>query len=536
MVPILFTKDATVFTTNGIGRLTDTLSCRVTEERNGVYEMEMTYLAGGIFYDQIDIGSIIVCKPFEDGTRQAFRVYNITKPLNQVVTIQANHISYDLSYIPVRPFGATGITATLTGLRANAMEECLFSFVTHGIGNEETAYNMTIPKSMRACLGGTQGSVLDVFSGSGGIEYLWDNYTVNLYRNRGSDTGFQLRYGKNITGLELQNNGADIYTGVVPYYANEEQNIVLIGATQYSTVAPLYPYNRTQIVDVSGEFSATPTITELNEAGYKIAQAQAGLLQTNVKVNFVALWQTENYRDVAPLEKVKLCDTVRVIVPDLGISYSAKVIKTVFDVLKERYESIEIGDTASSLSKTLAGQIGDVSSLINRQDKIVSFVRQIDLENGEFRQTISEQYENLDRQVDGLDTTVNGSGGLVAQMTDIQQNGAKISLSARQEILQTASNTAKGYADDVQGNLDDTNERVTSLETTMSVTPQGVSINQGTDGNYVLITDAGLNIYVDNTIQAMATKDGFIATNFMTGDWHIEPYGSNVLNFYKRRS
>lgn len=536
MVPILFPKDATVFTTNGIGRLTDTLTCRVTEERNGIFEMEMTYLAGGIYYDQIDIGSIIVCKPYEDGTRQAFRVYHITKPLNKVVTINANHISYDMSYIPVRPFGATGITATLAGLRANAMEDCPFTFITHNINNEETAYNMTVPKSMRACLGGTQGSVLDVFSGSGGIEYLWNNYEVHLYRDRGEDTGFQLRYGKNIVGLELQSNGADIYTGVVPYYSNEEANVVLIGATQYSTATALYPYNRTVIVDVSGEFENTPTIAELNEAGARLAEAQTALLQTNIKVNFVALWQTEEYRNLAPLEKVKLCDTVRVFVPDLRISYTAKVIKTVFDVLKERYDSIEIGDTSSSLSKTLAGQIGEVSSILQKQDKIVSFVRQIDLENGEFRQTISEQFGNLEEQVEGIDTTVNGSGGLVSQMTDIQQNGAKIQLSAKQEILAEADATAKGYADDVQGNLNDTNDRVNSLETTMAVTPQGVSISQGTTGNYVLITDDGLRIYVDNTVQATATKDGFVATNFMTGDWHIEPYGANVLNIYKRRS
>ena len=142
MMPKLFDKTATTFTTDGIGRLKDCLSCEVTEERNGVFDLEMVYLAGGQWYDQIELGSLVVVKPYEDGTPQAFRVYEITKPINRRVTIYAHHISYDMNYIPVRPFSATGIQNALTGITTNATEACPFTLTTT-ITNEETAYILT---------------------------------------------------------------------------------------------------------------------------------------------------------------------------------------------------------------------------------------------------------------------------------------------------------------------------------------------------------------------------------------------------------
>lgn len=36
MIPILFASDATEFDRNGIGRLSDCISCTVTEERNAL--------------------------------------------------------------------------------------------------------------------------------------------------------------------------------------------------------------------------------------------------------------------------------------------------------------------------------------------------------------------------------------------------------------------------------------------------------------------------------------------------------------------
>ena len=73
-------------------------------------------------------------------------------------------------------------------------------------------------------------------------------------------------------------------------------------------------------------------------------------------MSFVALWQTEQYKDIAPLERVKLCDTVTVEYDKLGVSAKAKVISTEYDVLAERYNSIGIGDAKSTLTEQFLSQ------------------------------------------------------------------------------------------------------------------------------------------------------------------------------------
>ena len=81
MKPILFAKDETDFTTNGLGRL-DCISCHVIEERNGMYELEAEIPITGTNASNVEMLSIIGVIPHDGGTIQPFYVYKITKPIN----------------------------------------------------------------------------------------------------------------------------------------------------------------------------------------------------------------------------------------------------------------------------------------------------------------------------------------------------------------------------------------------------------------------------------------------------------------------
>ena len=122
MTPILYSSTESTFTTNGIGGLSDCISCVVTEERNGQYTLEVVYPIDGAHFSDLSYSSIIKCIPSDGATAQLFRVYKISKPLNGKVTIDAEHISYQLSYIPVAPFTAGSCPAALNGLKTNSME------------------------------------------------------------------------------------------------------------------------------------------------------------------------------------------------------------------------------------------------------------------------------------------------------------------------------------------------------------------------------------------------------------------------------
>ena len=97
MIPVLYSPNAIDFTSFGLGALTDTISCEVTEERNGVFECLLKYQVSGQHYELITKECIIKAKPNAAAADQAFRIYRITKPLKGIVSIYGQHISYDLA-------------------------------------------------------------------------------------------------------------------------------------------------------------------------------------------------------------------------------------------------------------------------------------------------------------------------------------------------------------------------------------------------------------------------------------------------------
>ena len=354
MIPILFPAGATAWTTNGLGRLSDTISAKVEEERNGSYELTLEYPVDGIHYQDLAISNLILAKPADGKDPQPFRIYKITRPMGGKVTVCAEHLSYQLSMIPVVPFTAPSCLAALQGLKLNAAEACPFDFYTDKtIGTQWTVQQ---PASIRELLGGTDGSILETYRG----EFEFDGYDVHLWTNRGTDAGVVIRYGKNLTNLEQEENIENTYTGIMPYWQKEDEDgtvttVLLPERVLHSDRAANFPYQRTIPVDFSGEFEEQPTEQELRDAGEDYILANnIGIPSVNVKVDFIALWQTEEYRDLAALERVNLCDTVTVRFDKLGVDVTAKVIKTNFDVLTERYNEIEVGDAKGTLGGTIS--------------------------------------------------------------------------------------------------------------------------------------------------------------------------------------
>lgn len=347
MKPILYTSTEREFSTNGIGILSDAATCVVTEERNGSYELEMQYPVMGLHYASITYRSLILAKPKPDGEPQPFRVYRITRPLGGLVTVYARHISYDLSGVVVPPFSATGVEGVFDAIQAKAVpQDSGFTFWTDKTSTSGVA--TTVPNSVRSLLGGIRGSILDVFGG----EYEFDRFTVKLWRRRGEDRGVTIRYGKNLTDLEQDANCASVYTAVYPYWTSEEVTVEL---PEKIVEAPgTYDFVRILPLDLTSVFDGQPTPDQLRtSAQYYIADNNVGVPRVSLSLSYAQL----------DGEKVDLCDTLTVTFAAMGVNTTAKVIKTVFDVLQDRYSSVEIGDMRASISETIAGQAESISAL-----------------------------------------------------------------------------------------------------------------------------------------------------------------------------
>lgn len=350
MKPVLYPSQETAFGSNGLGVLTDAASCVITEERNGAFELEMTYPVSGIHYKEIAPRCIILAKPNPVDDPQPFRVYRITKPMGGLVTVYGEHISYDLAGVPASPFAAESAPDAMEKLKSFSAIPTPFSFWT----DKDTAGTMgiTAPVALRSLLGGREGSVLDVYGG----EYKFDRYTVRLYNQRGQNRGASIRYGKNLTDLTQDENIAGVYTGVYPYWSSMEGALVQL--PEKILPAPgNYDFTRIMTLDLSSEFQEPPTQDQLRARAEAYMKANnIGVPKVSLTVSFVPLEQTEEYKDIGLLERVELCDTVNVEFPALGVSATAKCVRTVYDALLDRYKSVELGDARTNIADTIAAQ------------------------------------------------------------------------------------------------------------------------------------------------------------------------------------
>lgn len=372
MIPILYAGNEKDFLNNGLGRLSDAIKCTVEEERNGIYELEMTYPITGVHYADIQENNIIYAPSEDGGVNQAFIIYKISKPINGIVTINAQHISYLLNGFIVMPYTATSIADALNKINANAVPETGFTFSTDILLSKP--FKLDTPRSIRSLLGGESGSLLDVY---GGHDYYFNNFTVSLLADRGHDNGVTIRYGKNLTDLNAVSNTTNVYTGIVPYWMDSETSTIVFvdDYVVYSEHAATYPYKYIKCVDFSMDFEEAPSKAQLfARAESYLASNDGWKIKNNIEVSFVSLADTEEYKNIAPLERVKLCDTVTVEYSKLGISFKTKVIRTVYNVLLNRYDSIELGDTTYTLAQAIS-QANDTPTLQETTSAIQSAVQ-----------------------------------------------------------------------------------------------------------------------------------------------------------------
>lgn len=350
MIPILFPDTAEQFSTQGLGALSDAISCTVHEVLNGEYELEMEYPMDGIHYSEMTARCIIYAIPSPYRSPQPFRIYRQSRPLDGIVTFYARHISYDLSGVPVTPFSSSGVVDTLASIEQSWAIPCSFHFWTDKTTSAN--FSISVPSATRSILGGTEGSVLDVYGG----EYEWDGFTVRLWNHRGQDNGVTVSYGKNLTDISQDYNDSGVLTGIMPYWLGQDGT--LVQSNPAIIEAPgTYDFENIQPVDFSQDFEEQPTVEQLTERGQQYVNANdVGKPTVSTTVSFVQLEQMEQYKDLALLEKCDIGDSVTVRFPRLGVDSKARIVEIETDVLMERYNSVTLGNVQASMSSIVSDQ------------------------------------------------------------------------------------------------------------------------------------------------------------------------------------
>ena len=367
---LLYDPEEKLFNTNGIGSLADAVSCIVTEERNSSFELELVYPITGQHYADIQHRSLIFVKPNPFDQPQPFRVYRISKPLNGLVTVYAWHISYDLNGIPVRPFHTYTIDATLSALTTNAAITNDFTYSTDKPDSMAGEVWTDAPYSVRAILGGIEGSVLQMYRG----EFKFDRFNVALLTNRGANNGVTLRYGKNIVGMTQDEDYSGLYTGVAPFWKGEDTAVYLPETIVFAQGS--FGFERILSLDLSGEFDAEPTLDQLRtRAAQYISDNAISTPKDSLDID---------YAMDATIGSVRLCDTVSCLYMALGVQATAKVVKTVYDALLERYKSITLGSIRSNFADSYAQQTQNLTRRIRNIESDYT-------STGEAREIVTEE-------------------------------------------------------------------------------------------------------------------------------------------------
>lgn len=356
MIPILYDQSEKLFVSGGLGFLANCTRCQVSQERNGIFECEFDYPITGPLYDKIQERAIVFATHDDSGDPQPFDIYARSAPINGLVTFYAHHISYRLSNAVVMPFSATSCADAMAKIQANLITDRDDDFTFWTDKTTVGDYAKTVPSICRTTLGGEEGSLLDIY-GKG--DYEFDKFAVKLYQNKGVDTDVEIRYGKNLTNIEHKVDNSASYNAIVPYWLNEVDGTLVTlpeGYVSYNDgtayiVAIPFPMNE--------YFETVPSVSAMRTKAQQLLDtSDAWEPSEGFSVNFVQLWQTEEYEDYAPLQRVNLCDTVRVYYPELGVNaVREKVVKTVYNTLLDRYDEITLNELPTTLTELTQQQI-----------------------------------------------------------------------------------------------------------------------------------------------------------------------------------
>lgn len=363
MIPVLFSKEEKQFRSYGIGPLFETLHAEVKRERNGQYFLYMTYPQNGQQSSVFKEGMRIKADAGRRTPWQTFEITRINRRSDAIIEIWADHISMRLAKTMIKPKVEIHDADAETALRR---------WVSQLVGDDEwevwsnidtvgsTAWSVDSVENARQALGGTRGSILDVWGG----EFEFDNKRVNLWQNLGRKTPVVLEYGRNITKIEKENKEETVYTSIYPFARAEEDKIITIpNYIVDGKYIEMYDHKKIKLVDFSGEFDTEenkPTAEKLQKLAEKyVEQNDVGAPHEHIKIEYVDLSKTLDYQNVRYIEEVELCDRIPIYYPKFDIySKEAKVVVITYNVIKDENKSIELGVIGRGFGSTVASSMG----------------------------------------------------------------------------------------------------------------------------------------------------------------------------------
>ncbi len=355
----------------GIGTLKDfTTNPIITEVLNGAYSLEFEYALDGYLAKEIEEEKVI------KANGQLFRIKNIDKN-KKTIRVLAKHIAYDLNDNFIEDIAPSGKTAkeALDWVLTRTQFKNNFTVESDITDIKSARY---VRKNIFEVFFTADNSFINVWGG----EFEFNNLKIILHKNRGQDRGLQIRYGKNLQGLDVKLDFDAVATRIMPQGSNG-----LLLPEKYIDSPLIKMYHTPIIRKINFDIGVNEETTE-EQAFELMRQAVIDLYnkgidkpKLSIKIDFIELSKVEEYKMYSSLEQVFLGDTVSVNIDKLKLNLKAKVVKTVYDCLKDRFIKLELGEpTPNFVSDTIEKQKETELGIDKKvgKDEIIAHINQSD--------------------------------------------------------------------------------------------------------------------------------------------------------------
>lgn len=222
-----------------------------------------------------------------------------------------------------------------------------------------------------------------------GGEILYDNYKVIVNERVGGDYGAEVRYRKNMDGIQCEISMENVVTRIVPVAYN---GYTIGGNSGYVNSANIDKYAKVytkeiRFEDVKMEEDAQEddeengviicrNQTEMDRALIQRCneQYEAGidLPEVSIKVSVIDLENTEEYKDFSDLVKISLGDTVKCYNTKLDITTEARCIGMVWDCIRDTVDSVTLGDYQTNFIKQMTSTIERIASVFRNNGTLMA--------------------------------------------------------------------------------------------------------------------------------------------------------------------
>lgn len=360
MIPILHEDSETSIRNYGWGALKDATSCTVSCEENGAFDLTLIYPMTGLHAEKLLERKLISAAPSLYENRQLFRIYRITRPMDGRLQIYAHHISYDLNNCVVKPFTASSLSDAISKLRSNIVGDCSFSISADYDTSGD--FSVSKPMTVRAAMLSSNGDNLaDTYDGV----WSFDGMSCVLKRKVTTNRGVQIAYGLNLLDVTQEKNIEDIYTHVYPYWMSTEKG-------KYYDLAPIQAstitgYRKIYPLDLTSYYEKAPSDASMKKTAQEfIAKNEIGKIKVSLTVSYVQLEKCVEYTGSGQSKIILRGDTVEVRYLRLGVSALARITKTDYNVLLDRYDSIQVGNVKEKLARTTVRERSRVTTTNDR--------------------------------------------------------------------------------------------------------------------------------------------------------------------------